>query len=177
MVQTVVLGEDILTRREYIFLFCLNKLNKQVSLFSWLNKLNKQTDLKGQHCFILFYFVHMWRTLPPFLASNRVLGPYFPSRTSCLFNYGKPLFFWICIITSLVNIQILSMNFFSTATLCPFNVWHFYYFYFYFICVNSGNLLGNVLLSWIMSNQTELICPPQHRSCFLRISIIITGGQ
>ena len=26
---------------------------------------NKQTDLKGQHTFILFYFVHMWRTLPP----------------------------------------------------------------------------------------------------------------
>ena len=28
--------------------------------------LKKQVDRKGQHSFILFYFVYMWRTLPPF---------------------------------------------------------------------------------------------------------------
>ena len=30
------------------------------------DKLNEQTNLKGQLNLILFYFVHMWRTLPPF---------------------------------------------------------------------------------------------------------------
>ena len=39
----------------------INKISK-LSSFSRLNK----TDLKGQHSFILFYFVYMWRTLPPF---------------------------------------------------------------------------------------------------------------
>ena len=39
-------------------------LNKQTFLL--LRKLNKQTDLKGHHSFMLFCFVYMWRTLPPF---------------------------------------------------------------------------------------------------------------
>lgn len=32
----------------------------------WLKEMNKQTDPKGQQRFILFYFVHVWRTLQPF---------------------------------------------------------------------------------------------------------------
>ena len=32
----------------------------------FVDKLNQQAVLKGQHNFILFYFVDMWRTLPPF---------------------------------------------------------------------------------------------------------------
>ena len=40
----------------------MNKL----SLFSQLNKLNKQAELKGQHSVLLFIFVYMWQTLPPF---------------------------------------------------------------------------------------------------------------
>ena len=42
-------------------LVCLGIKKNNSFLLSWLNK---QTDLKGQHSFILFYFV--WRTLPPF---------------------------------------------------------------------------------------------------------------
>ena len=51
-----------------------------------LNKLNKQTDLKGQHNVILFYFVYMWRTLPPFQlqASGELI---FTLRTACLLIY------------------------------------------------------------------------------------------
>ena len=57
------------------------KQTKQAnSLFSWMNKLNKQTDIKRQHRFILFYFVYVWRTLPPFLASNSFLGTSFSSE-------------------------------------------------------------------------------------------------
>lgn len=42
--------------------------------FFMAKEINKQTDLKRQHSFVLFYFVNMWRTLPPFfLASNSVL--------------------------------------------------------------------------------------------------------
>ena len=36
------------------------------ALTSCLNKLNKQTDLKVRHNFVLFYFVYLWQTLPPF---------------------------------------------------------------------------------------------------------------
>ena len=31
-----------------------------------LYEMTKQTDLKGQHTFLLFYFVYMWQTLPLF---------------------------------------------------------------------------------------------------------------
>ena len=55
---------------------------------SWLNHLNKQTELKGQHN-ILFYFVYMWRTLPPLLLQTVRCGPYFPQITACLFSNGK----------------------------------------------------------------------------------------
>ena len=54
-----------------------------------LIKLNKQTELKGQHSFILFYFVYMWQTLPLFQLRTVFCGPYFPLRTACLFNYGN----------------------------------------------------------------------------------------
>ena len=40
----------------------LDKLDKQTLLFVWLSK---QNDFKGQHNFILFYFVYMQQTLPP----------------------------------------------------------------------------------------------------------------
>ena len=49
--------------------------------------MTNQLILKGQHSFMLFYFV----VADPatFLASNCVLGPYFPLGTACLFSYGK----------------------------------------------------------------------------------------
>ena len=48
--------EYILFRREKCWSPCLT---------NWY-KLSKQTNLKGKHNFIVFYFVYMWRTLPPF---------------------------------------------------------------------------------------------------------------
>ena len=37
--------------------------------------MNKQTDLEGQHNLILFYFVYMWWTLPPFELQIMISGP------------------------------------------------------------------------------------------------------
>ena len=39
----------------------------------------------GQHHFIMFYFVYMWRTLPPFLASNSVPGTIFSHKQQLLY--------------------------------------------------------------------------------------------
>lgn len=50
---------------EFFFYAQTNRIN-ELSPFPWLNKLNKQPGLKGQHNFLLLYFVYMWRTLPPF---------------------------------------------------------------------------------------------------------------
>ena len=43
--------------------------------------MTKQTDLKGQHNSRLLYFVFL-ADPATFLASNRVLGPYFPLRAA-----------------------------------------------------------------------------------------------
>ena len=51
-------------------ILCLNYRDKLL-LFSWLNK---QTDVKGQHSFILFYFVYMWRDPDIFLAAKHCSG-------------------------------------------------------------------------------------------------------
>ena len=48
----------------------------------------------------------MWRTLPPFELQTVFWGPYFPQRTACLFSHGEI----VCVITSLINIKILSLN-------------------------------------------------------------------
>ena len=53
-----------------------------------LNKLNKQSDLKGQHSFMLFYFVYM-EDPATFVPSNSVLGILF----SGLFTHGKDKYF------------------------------------------------------------------------------------
>ena len=45
---------------------------------------------------ILFCFVYMWRTLPPFLASHRVLGTSFSSENSSFIQL------WVCFVTSLI---------------------------------------------------------------------------
>ena len=66
--QLITLG--ILT----FFVFCHTSIRWFYKLSFSL--LNKQTDLTGQHSFILFYCVYMWRTLPPFPASNSVLGTF-----------------------------------------------------------------------------------------------------
>ena len=89
-------GTDISIRRERSSL--TNFLNTETnyvnkpSLFSWQDKLNKQTDLKGQPDFMLFYFFFFFLYVADsatFLASNGVLGPYFPLKTACLFTYGR----------------------------------------------------------------------------------------
>ena len=47
------------------------KQTKEINKLSLLcfhdrKTLNEQTDLKELHSFKMFYFVYMWRTLPPF---------------------------------------------------------------------------------------------------------------
>ena len=54
-------SEDVLMKSKWSSFVFLQR--NTFSMFPWLNK---QTDLKRQHSFILFYFVYMWRTLPPF---------------------------------------------------------------------------------------------------------------
>ena len=73
-----------------------NQINK-LSLFSWVMFSDEQTDLKGQHSFILFYFVDRWRTLP---ASNSVLVT--SLRTDGLFSYRKKIIF-LCLHHYLIN--------------------------------------------------------------------------
>ena len=53
--------------------------------------MNQQTDLKGQHNFMLFYFVYMWRTLPSFVALALCSGDLIIllPRTACLFTDGE----------------------------------------------------------------------------------------
>ena len=52
------------------------------------DKQSKQTDLKEQHCFILFYFVYM-ADPANFLASNGVLGTLFSSENSLFIQLWK----------------------------------------------------------------------------------------
>lgn len=66
--------------RHWLILLCL-KLNNQTLFFcDWINWINKLT-LKGQHNSILFCFVYMCWTLPPFPLQTVFLGPHFPLRT------------------------------------------------------------------------------------------------
>ena len=67
----VALGKTFLYQKrkifiDWLFFFCLNKLNKPtpLCLHSWINWMNKLTlkDDTVSHCFTLFI---MWRTLPP----------------------------------------------------------------------------------------------------------------
>ena len=44
-------------------------------MFLCINR--RQTDLKGRHGFILFYFVYMWRTLPPSQLQTVQWGGFF----------------------------------------------------------------------------------------------------
>ena len=69
------------------------------SFYDWNYKLNKQADLRGRQNFILCLHVADPAT---FLASNSVLGPYFPLRAACLFSNGKSKYFRVCVITSLI---------------------------------------------------------------------------
>ena len=43
--------------------------------------------------YLLFYFVYIWRTLPPFSLQS-VLGPYFPLAPACLVTYRVFFFFF-----------------------------------------------------------------------------------
>ena len=69
-VQYVVLGKTFESEETELhwlnILYAQTNLMNKLSLFSQLNKLNKQAELKGQHSVLLFIFVYMWRTLPPF---------------------------------------------------------------------------------------------------------------
>ena len=84
-----------------------------------MNKLNRQTDHKEQHnlyCCTCSSSLYVGDPAT-FLASNSILGPYFPLRTACLFtDILLPHH-------NIANIQIvLSLYFFSKATRCPSSV-------------------------------------------------------
>ena len=98
--HSVVFGKNFFFHLQIILSYQTKWTN---SLFSWPNKqMSKQTDLEGQESFKLFYFVYMWRTLPPVKLQTVFWGPYFPLRTACLFSYGKNGHFWVRTITSLM---------------------------------------------------------------------------
>ena len=77
--------EEVWIRREGLhwqFFFSMLKQTKWTNClyFLWLNK---RADLKGQHNVILFCFVYLWRTLPPFQLQTVFWRTYFPLRTAC----------------------------------------------------------------------------------------------
>ena len=77
-VQSVV-WETFWTAGKYLcFLFFLfsffNAVKQTLCVHGWINCINKLT-LKDN--MILFYFVYMWRTLPPFWLQIVFWGPYF----------------------------------------------------------------------------------------------------
>ena len=83
-----------------------------LSLFSWQNELNKQTGLKGQHNFTLFYFVYMWRTLPPLwlqCSANLILPQEQLVCWKCDIICGSLCYYLI----NIINITFLSLNFLS----------------------------------------------------------------
>ena len=86
----------------FIF-FCLNKLNNQTHCFhdwiKWISKLSLKDNT--------VYTVYL----------NSVLGPYFPLRTACLFFIGQSLYYQLI---NIVNIEILTSNFFYKTTKWPF---------------------------------------------------------
>ena len=90
-----------------------NSISK-LSLFSWLNK---QMDLKGQHNFILFYFVFGGHC---HLSCFRQCS----GDLICLWEQLVHLVYlvWIIISLMLFNIKILSVNLFSKTTYCTFKV-------------------------------------------------------
>ena len=65
---------------------CLNRQSLfSHTLFSWLNK---QSYLQGKHSLVIsYFFIYMWRTLPPFSTFKQCFGElYFSQRTACLFT-------------------------------------------------------------------------------------------
>ena len=83
------------------------KTNNKLSLFSWLNK---QTDLKGQHSFMLFYFIFLYVADPAiFLAPKQCSGTLFSSKNSLFIHLRKKciylsLYYYL---NNIVNIKIL----------------------------------------------------------------------
>ena len=55
-----------------------------------------------------------------FQLQTEFWGPYFPLRTAFLFSYGKNTYLWVFIIflINIVNITVLSLNFYSPVTSC-----------------------------------------------------------
>ena len=91
----IFFGEEILNRKRNRKLLCQRELNKQTD----------PTQFRT-----VFTSVYMWRTLPPQCSGDLIL----PLRTACLFSY------WLCYhLNNIVNITILSLNFFSKNSTVP----------------------------------------------------------
>ena len=90
MLSVVLLDQKIkIVTDLYIFL-CLNKLKKQTLCFhDWMNKLTFKENTVSS-CFNSAY---MWRTLPPFLASDRVLGTLFSPENRFFIQHWKKQIF------------------------------------------------------------------------------------
>ena len=66
-----------------------------------LNKLILQTYLEGQHSFMLFCFVYVWRALPPLQLQTSFWGTVFSSQNSLFIQLRKKkkhICFSVCII-------------------------------------------------------------------------------
>ena len=74
---------------------------------------------KGSHIFYAVLLCLYVADPATFLTSNRVLGPYFPLRTACLFSYGKKCIFlrFDYYLINIVNIKILNIYFFFSPKL------------------------------------------------------------
>ena len=68
--------------------FMAEQDNNNLPLFLWLNE---QTELKGQHNLIQFYFVYIWRTLPPFSFTQCSGDLIWLWEQLFCFSYGKKL--------------------------------------------------------------------------------------
>ena len=92
-VHYAISGKTFSSEKKDLLWLIFVRLNKQ-TLYRLFCHENKQ----AQHNFILFYFDYIWRTLPPFQASNGVLGTLFSSENS-LFIQLWNRHFWVYIIT------------------------------------------------------------------------------
>ena len=108
-ITTFMPFKDLSTSSTSVHRFLYNQIDFKGALcpIPWLIR---QTELKGQHSFMLFYFVYMWWTLPPFF--KLFWRPYFRLTT----KKKSVQKIWVRINTSFILISVLNLNFFSCTT-------------------------------------------------------------
>ena len=97
--------------------FCFDlRFTHHPNQFSWANWMTKLT-LKGNTISYCLYLADP----ASFLASDSVLGPYFPLRTACLFSSINSLY--LCNITSLPLYTFQFWVWISSQKLCMSSLW------------------------------------------------------